>query len=59
MDITLQDIIQLQQEAGQAENDQRLRAITAERQVRELQAQLTATIAMLKTNTPPKDTPTP
>jgi hypothetical protein len=42
MDVTLQDILQLEQEAGQAENDQRLRAIRAERRVRELEAELEA-----------------
>ena len=42
MDVTLQDILQLEQEAGQAENDQRLRAIRAERRVRELEAELAA-----------------
>ena len=42
MDVTMQDILQLQQEAGQAENDQRLRAIRAERRVRELEAELAA-----------------
>ena len=39
MDLTMQDIIQLQQEAGQVEMDQRLRAIMAERRVRELEAE--------------------
>ena len=42
MDVTMQDILQLEQEAGQAENDQRLRAIRAERRVRELEAELEA-----------------
>jgi hypothetical protein len=42
MDVTMQDILQLQQEAGQAENDQRLRAIRAERRVRELEIELAA-----------------
>ena len=40
MDLTMQDILQLQREAGQAENDQRMRAIVAERRVRELEAKL-------------------
>lgn len=42
MDISTQDIVQLEREAGQAENDQRLRAIIAERRIRELEAQVAA-----------------
>ena len=42
MDVTMQDILQLEQEAGQAENDQRLRASRAERRGRELEAELEA-----------------
>ena len=41
-DITIQDIQQLQREAGEAENIQRLRAIAAERRVRELEAEIAA-----------------
>jgi hypothetical protein len=42
MQINLEDIGHLQQETGAAENDQRLRAIVAERQVQELKAELVA-----------------
>lgn len=40
MDITIQDIQQLQQEMGRESADLRLRAIVAERRVRELEARL-------------------
>ena len=40
MNVTIEDIQRLIQETGQAENDQRLRAIIAERRVRELEAQI-------------------
>ncbi len=43
--ITIQDIQQLQREAGGVENDLRLRAIAAERRVMELEAQVEALIA--------------
>lgn len=58
MDITLADIIQLQQEAGLAENDQRLRAIVAERHAAELEAQLAAA-ANKAASQPLGHTPTP
>ena len=38
--VTIEDIQRLLQETGQAENGQRLRAIIAERRVRELEAQV-------------------
>lgn len=38
--ITIQDIQQLQHETSEAENIQRLRAIAAERKIRELDAQV-------------------
>jgi len=42
MEITTADIVALQREAGEMENDLRLRAILAERRVRELESQLAA-----------------
>jgi hypothetical protein len=40
MEITTADIVALQREAGEIENDLRLRAIIAERRIRELEAKL-------------------
>ncbi len=40
MDITIQDIIDLERESGQVEIALRLRAIVVERKVKELQAQV-------------------
>ena len=40
MEITTADIVALQREAGQIENDLRIRAIIAERRIRELEAEL-------------------
>lgn len=48
MPVTIEDIEALQAEAGRAENDQRLRAIVAERRVREMEGELAALQAALE-----------
>ncbi len=45
MDITVQDFFKLQQETGLAENQQRLRAILAERRIQELEAKVAELLA--------------
>ncbi len=53
MEINLADVQQLQSELGKTIGDQVLRAIVAERRVRELEAQVTALQA--KPEEPPKE----